>query len=75
MTGMDPYTTAVLGTLKSGFEFGSKLLEFWSTPEGQKHFAKLQADQAKMEAFLKPFSDAVQGLLTGDLFKPKPKVQ
>lgn len=43
--------TLIFGAIKAGFEFGSKLIDFYSTPGGQKLIDQTLADRAKWDSF------------------------
>ena len=66
---MDPYTALILGAAKAGFEFGTELLRYLQTAEGQAWVKKLTDDAAEREKLLADAGGWLTKLLKGDLLK------
>ena len=60
---------AILLTIKAGFEFGTKLLDYLMTEEGKAFVKKTTEDQAAWNKFWADAGMGVKKLFTGELFK------
>ena len=64
---------AIMLTIRAGFEFGTELLRYLQTPEGQAVVRKSLEDRAAWDKFWQDVGDGLKKFFTGELFHAQPK--
>lgn len=64
---MDP--TAILATIRAGFDFGTELLRYLQTPEGKAFTEQAIKDRAAWDKFWADAASGIKRLVSGELFK------